>query len=103
MRYETFVADDQKLLFRLRDLSVDGLVRFGVAATLAGGAAGRTQLRDRGRYATEPDPIVLADPGESVIRSRSSLAAADGAVLTATHAHELDLGTDLQITRIGVG
>ena len=45
---------------------------------------GAAELRARARYATEPDPIVLADPGEVVRSPRSTLAAARAAVRTYT-------------------
>jgi hypothetical protein len=104
LRYETFVADDDSLL-RLRSVAtLDTFFGFTAATTLAAGAAGRSALRARTRYGTAPDPIVLADPGETVVRSKATLATeAAGQVMTYTQAAEIPLGGDLQLTRLGVG
>ena len=104
LRYETFVADDDSL-FKLRSVAeLDELFKFAAATTLAAGAAGRSELRARTRYATDPDPITLADAGESVVRSKVTLGAAvAGAPMTYTQAAEIPLGDDLQLTRWGVG
>jgi hypothetical protein len=103
LRYETFVCDDESL-FKVKSVAEFGtFLAFSTAASLAAGAAGRSELRARQRYATTPDPIVLADPAESVVRSKTTLTAADATTLTYTHAAETYLGSDLQITRVGVG
>ncbi len=104
LRYETFVADDDSL-FRLRSVAtLDDFFAFAAATTLAAGAAGRSQLRARTRYSTDPDPITLADAGESVVRSKVTLGAAvAGGPMTYTQAAEIPLGDDLQLTRWGVG
>ena len=50
------------------------------------------------------DAIVLADAGESVVRSKATLGAAVATgAMTYTHAAEFPLGDDLQLTRLGVG
>jgi len=104
LRYETFVCDDPALKgVRLRATAIDQMVTFFPAPTLRAGAASRSRLAARRRYATTPDPIVLADPAESVVRSKTTLTAADAMPVTYTHAAETDLGADLQITRLGVG
>jgi hypothetical protein len=104
LTYETFVGDPAPpAIWRIRSRAdarktfVDSIAALGLQA----GAAGRSELRARSRYATEPDPIVLADPGESFIRSTTTLAAA-GSALTYTAAAEV-LGVGQQITRLGVG
>jgi hypothetical protein len=103
LRYETFVADDDSLR-KLRSLAVlDTFFAFTAGTTLAAGAAGRSELRARTRYATAPDPIALADPGETVVRSKATLAATAGGATTYTQAAEIPLGDDLQLTRLGVG
>ncbi len=103
LRYETFVCDDDSLFrVRLRE-GIDTFAAFSAAATLGAGAAARSELRSAARYATEPDPIVLADPGESVVRVRSTLAAAGADVLGSTHAYEQVADERLQVTRLGVG
>jgi hypothetical protein len=104
LRYETFVADDDSL-FKLRSVAIlDSFFAFAAATTLASGAAGRSELRARTRYSTEPDPIALADAGESVVRSKVTLdAAVAGKPMTYTQAAEIPLGDDLQLTRWGVG
>ncbi len=106
LRYETFVADDPDIRFILRSAVRDPLIATFASTTLQAGAAGRTGLRDRARYATQPDPIVLADPGESMVRSAATLAAAvvTDRPLTYTQAAEAaaDLG-GVVVTRLGVG
>lgn len=104
LRYETFVADDDSLR-KLRSVAtLDTFFAFAAATTLAAGAAGRSELRARTRYATDPDPIALADAGESVVRSKVTLGAAvAGGPMTYTQAAEVPLGDDLQLTRWGVG
>ena len=60
---------------------------------LAAGAAGRSELRAGAATRTEPDPIVLADAGEVIARSKATVAATAGAdVLTYTHAAEAAAG-----------
>ncbi len=103
LRYETFVCDDAALV-GLRGLPrVDVLIASTAATALAAGSAGRSELRARSRYATEPDPLVLADPGEAQILSKATLAAvAEAGVATWTHAAERPLAPGDQIARLGV-
>lgn len=103
LTYETFVGDPAPAIWRIRS-RVDARNTF-VAATAAlglqAGAAGRSELRARTRYATEPDPIVLADSGESVVRSTATLAATGSFVSYTAAAETISVGQ--QITRLGVG
>lgn len=104
LRYETSVGDPAPpAIWRIRSRMDPGntFVAASAALGLRAGAAGRSELRAGARYATEPDPIVLADPGESVVRSAATLAAA-GPVLGYTAAAEL-VGAGQRITRLGVG
>jgi hypothetical protein len=102
LRYETFVCDETSARGRHSKPIADALVASAVPTALAAGAAGRSELRARTRYATKPDPIVLAHPGEVRVVSKLTVAATDATVLTYTHAAERALGEDLQIARLGV-
>lgn len=104
LRYETFVADDPLILWLSRAVLRDTIIGYQAVTTLAANAAGRSGLRARERYATEPDPIVLADPGECIVRAKATLAPVGDAAVTMTYtqAAELDLGRDEVITRLGV-
>lgn len=104
LRYETFVCDDDSLRRVHSTAVLDSFFASSIATTLASGAAGASELRASRRYATEPDPIVLADPGEVMRVSKVTVAAmAAAGVQTYTHAAEESLGADLQIARLGVG
>ncbi len=104
LRYETFVCDDDKLAGVRGRAARDTLIGSAVRAALAAGAAGRSELRARTRYASDPDPIVLAHPGVvRVVSKRTVQAAAPGDVKTYTHAVEDVLAADDQIARLGVG
>lgn len=103
LRYETFVCDDEALI-GLRGFAVaDVLIASAAATVLAAGSAGRSELRARSRYATEPDPLTLADPGEVQVLSKATLAVvAEAGVVTWTHAAERPLGLGDEIARLGV-
>ncbi|MGI8457659.1 MAG: DUF6603 domain-containing protein [Propionibacteriaceae bacterium] len=110
LAYETFVAVDgtaDPSRFGLRAEVAETLFAFSAGTGLASGAAGRSQLRVRTRYATVPDPIVLADPGESVVCSTMTLATVGPAPTTYTHAAaalpDAAALAGLQVTRLGVG
>lgn len=104
LRYETFVCDDEELAgVRSRALATDRMFAASGALALASGAAGASELRADVRYATEPDPIVLAHPGEVIRASTSTVALIDGrATQTYTHAVEQPLAAGEQIVRLGV-
>jgi hypothetical protein len=103
LRYETFVCDENGVRGQHSKAAADTLVSSAVLTALAAGAAGRSELRARTRYATEPDPIVLAHPGEVRVISKVTIAAVDAtAVVTYTHAVERALAEDMQIARLGV-
>lgn len=99
LRYETFVADDPSG-GRIRALLVDTIVSWSAGTMLAAGAAGRSTLRARKRYAVEPDPIVLAGSGESLLTSPMT-GSPSGEATTFTLAAE-KLSPELQIVRLGV-
>lgn len=103
LRYETFVCDDDAMR-GLKGLAVrDTLISSAGRAALAAGAAGRSELRARTRYATDPDPLILADPGEVQMLSKSTLAVAAGTTTqTYTHAAERPLANGDQLARLGV-
>jgi hypothetical protein len=105
LRYETFVCDcgNEAMRGRHGKAAPDTLLASAVLATLAAGAAGRSELRARTRYASEPDPIALAHPGEARVVSKVTAAAGAEAVVTYTHAAERVLADDMQIARLGVG
>lgn len=102
LRYETFVCDDDDLI-KMRSLAVDVLIASASGTALASGSAGRSELRAKSRYATAPDPLVLADPGEVQVLSKSTLAVAAGTVTaTYTHAAEQPLTAANELARLGV-
>src|SRR5262249_44336982 len=76
LRYETFVCDDDAMRGLRGVASLDKLIGSAAATALSAGSAGRSELRARSRYATEPDPIVLAHAGEVQVLSKSTLAVA---------------------------
>lgn len=104
LRYETFVCDDDALI-GLRSLALkDTLLASSPATTLASGAAGRSELRAPTRYASPPDPLVLANPAEVQVLSKSTLGVATGTVAaTYTHAAEQALPEASGLARLGVG
>jgi hypothetical protein len=101
LRYETFVCDDEKLAGLHTTAVLDTFFARSAAHTLGAGAAARSELRARQRYASAPDPIVLAGAGEVNVRSKTTLAAATEP-MTYTHATEQVFDADLQIARLGV-
>lgn len=104
LRYETFVCDDDTMIgVSTQALLTDRMFATSGSLALASGAAGATELRATSRYATGPDPIVLAHPGEVMRVSKGTLASTDGRqTQTYTHAAEELLGTDVQLVRLGV-
>jgi hypothetical protein len=103
LHYETFVCDEDGVRGEHGPPAIDVLFASSVATVLAAGAAGRSELRATTRYATEPDPIVLADPAEVMALSKVTtgpVAAAVAAVYT--HAAEHELAADVQLARLGV-
>jgi hypothetical protein len=103
LRYETFVCDENGVRGQHSAPLADTLVASAVLVALAAGAAGRSELRARTRYDSEPDPIAMAHPGEVRVVSKATVAAADAsAVLTYTHAAERVLTEDFQLARLGV-
>ncbi len=101
LRYETFVCDDESMRGRKSKPQFAELFAFSKATTLASGAAGRSDLRARGRYAAAADPIVLADPGETQVRSKVTLAATAAPVSGYTQAAAMALAPDEQLVRLG--
>jgi hypothetical protein len=103
LRYETFVCDDDDLV-GVRSLGVrDVLCMSAPYASLRAGAAGRSELRSRGRYAAPAEPIVLAHGGEVELMSKATLAVQAGASFaTYTHAAESRLPAGVQIARLGI-
>jgi hypothetical protein len=72
-------------------------------ASLRAGAAGRSDLRSRSRYAAPSEPIVLAHTGEVDMVSKATLVAQAGASFaTYTHAAESPLAAGMQIARLGI-
>jgi len=102
LRYETFVCDEDGVPGRHGAALADVLMASAASLTLAAGAAGRSELRARSRYASTPDPIVLAHPGEVRVVSKATVAAQSAEVSTYTHAAERVLAQDLQLARLGV-
>ena len=103
LRYETFVCDDDDLVGVHSLAAHDMLSASAPYAALGAGAAGRSDLRSRSRYAAPTDPIVLAHGGEVEVKSKSTLATlAGGSFATYTHAAEFLLPADMQITRLGI-
>jgi hypothetical protein len=104
LRYETFVCNGDGVPGKRGTALADRLFASAAVAALAAGSAGRSELRARRRYATEPDPIVLAHPGEVLVLSKMTVApAAGGEWATYTHAAEHALAEDAQLARLGVG
>lgn len=103
LRYETFVCDDDDLVGVHSRAVLDVLSSSSASAALSAGAAGRSDLRSRSRYATPAEPIVLAHGGEVEVKSKETLAAQPGGSFsTYTHAAEIKLSADMQITRLGI-
>ncbi|MEO5819723.1 MAG: HEAT repeat domain-containing protein [Vicinamibacteraceae bacterium] len=103
LRYETFVCDDSGTAGVHGKAFLDVLFASSPFTTLAAGSAGRSDLRARTRYATAPDPIVLAHPGEVEVVSKVTVTAAVGvASATYTRAAEQPLAADTQLARLGV-
>jgi hypothetical protein len=103
LRYETFVCDDEAMRGRHSVATKDLLIASAAAFALAAGSAGRSALRARSRYASEPDPLVLADAGEVQVRSKADLSLVAGAATVIyTHAAEAPLAADAELTRLGV-
>jgi hypothetical protein len=103
LTYETFVCDENGVRGKHSKAAADVLVASAVMVALAAGAAGRSELRARTRYDSEPDPIAMAHPGEVRVVSKTTVTAAAGsAVSTYTHAAERVLAEDFQLARLGV-
>jgi hypothetical protein len=103
LRYETFVCDDDDLISVRSIAALDVLFASATFAALGAGAAGRSELRAKSRYAAPGDPIVLAHGGAVEVRSKATLAAqAGGSFATYTHAAESRLPDGMQITRVGI-
>ena len=103
LRYETFVCDDEGMRGRRSKATLDSLLASSARTALAAGAAGRSELRAATRYRSDPDPIVLAHPGEVVVVSKVTVeAAAPEAWTTYSHAAEQPLADDAQLARLGV-
>jgi hypothetical protein len=103
LKYETFVCDEEGVPGRHSAAMADVLVASAAMAALAAGAAGRSELRARTRYDSEPDPIAMAHPGEVRVVSKTTIAAVDPrAVSTYTQAAESVLAEDFQLARLGV-
>jgi hypothetical protein len=102
LRYETFVCDDDDLR-GVRSVRPDTLIASAAAVALAAGAAGRSSLRARTRYTTQPEPLALADASEVQQLTKETLAVAPGSgIAIYTHAAEqLDVKTS-QLARLGV-
>lgn len=102
LRYETFVCDENGVIGAHSAPLFDTLLASSTRTALAAGSAGRTELRAAQRYATVPDPIVLADPGDVRMVSKATVAATDPESVTYTHAAERVLAADVQLARLGV-
>ncbi|MFT3924532.1 MAG: hypothetical protein QM778_18480 [Myxococcales bacterium] len=103
LKYETFVCDENGVQKKRSKGRADALIASSPRTVLAAGAAGRSELRARTRYASDPDPIVLAAAGESRLASKATLASVGTTVWsTYTHAAEQELADDVQIVRLGV-
>lgn len=102
LRYETFVCDDDGVPGVHGAALADVLMMSSPLAALAAGAAGRTPLRARSRYASTPDPITLAHPGEVRAVLKATVTAETAEVSTYTRAAERVLLADLQLARLGV-
>jgi len=101
LRYETFVCDDDAMIGKKSLPASDLLFALSRATVLAAGAAGRSELRARQRYASPSDPIVLADPGEVEVRSKITLVATEAPAAGYTRAAEAVLALDQQLVRLG--
>lgn len=102
LRYETFVCDDDGAPGVHGAALADVLMMSSPLSALAAGAAGRSQLRGQTRYASTPDPIALAHPGEVRVVSKATVVAETAEVSTYTRAAERVLAEDLQLARLGV-
>jgi hypothetical protein len=103
LRYETFVCDPDGVRGVHSPPKLDTFFATSARTTLAGGAAGSSALRAADRYASEPDPIVLADPGEVLMLSKITVQAEAGTgATTYTRAAEQQLAADVQLARLGV-
>jgi hypothetical protein len=103
VRYETFVCDDDDLIGVRSLAALDLLCASAPFVALGAGAAGRSELRSKRRYAVPSEPIVLAHSGAVDVRSMATLAAQAGASFaTYTHAAESRTAAGMQITRLGV-
>ncbi len=105
LRYETFVCLDPTLVrIKSRASVADILVTRNARCRT------RVPARQDGPccapvVATPPSPIrsCIADAGESMVRSKATMAAAGVETMTFTHAAEAISGGDLQVARLGVG
>jgi hypothetical protein len=103
LRYETFVCNGDGVRGKHDAARADTLFASAAVTALAAGSAGRSELRARRRYATEPDPIALAHPGEVLPLSKVTVAPAASATWsTYTHAAEQELAGDMLLARLGV-
>ena len=104
LRYETFVCDDDDDARHAQPArTIDVLFASSTATALAAGAAGRSELRAPPRYATDPDPIVLADPGEVQPVSKATRRAGRRRRRADLHARRrAPLAADAQLARLGV-
>jgi hypothetical protein len=103
LKYETFVCDEDGVPGLHSAATIDVLFASAAIVALSAGAAGRSELRARTRYESEPDPIVMAHAGEVRVVSKTTVTAAAGSVVaTYTHAAERVLAEDLQLARLGV-
>lgn len=103
LRYETFVCDENGTRGKHSAGLADKLFASSALSTLAAGSAGRSELRARTRYSTDPDPIVLAGAGEVRVLSMFTVTAADAtAWATYTRAAEAVRAEGTQLARLGV-
>jgi hypothetical protein len=103
LRYETFVCGEEALAGRRSGALADVLMAATAGTALAAGAAGRSALRARHRYASDPDPIALADPGEVIAIDRGTVEPAAGRPWQRyTQATQAPLDASLLWARLGV-
>jgi hypothetical protein len=103
LHYETFVCDEDGVRGTHSRPLPDRLLASSKMFALAAGSAGRSELRARTRYATDPDPIALAEPGEVLVISKATLTQAAATTwATYSHAAERPLSDDAQLARLGV-
>ena len=102
LRYETFVCDEDGVPGMRSPPRADMLMSSAATLALMAGASGRSELRERARYAAPADPIVLAHPGEVQVVSKATVAALAEPAVTYTMAAERELAPDLQLARLGV-